>query len=81
MYLKERLLPNYYITQRVLKEAQSLLNKKYDNNNNSNMFTFSPEKVIGFGVGCGSASAAAMDLFRSSGEGISHTSVKWIHGE
>ena len=44
------------------------------------MFTFSPEKVIGFGVGCGSVSAAAMDLFRSSGEGISHTSVKWIHG-
>lgn len=57
--LKHRLYPNYVITKRVLRECQSLLDIK-------------PQRIVDFGIGCGSASAAALNVF---GENID-----WIHG-
>lgn len=60
--LKHRMFPNYSITKRVLEECQSLVGPT----------TMAPRRVLDFGIGCGSASMAAMDLFRDS--------VEWIHG-
>ena len=57
--LHHRLLPNVAITKRVLLETQALLPD------------FKPKRVLDFGIGVGSASAAATDVF----EGI-----EWIHG-
>jgi ribosomal protein RSM22 (predicted rRNA methylase) len=57
--LKHRMFPNFAITKRVLEECQSLVDMK-------------PTRVVDFGIGCGSASAAALDLFRES--------IEWIHG-
>jgi ribosomal protein RSM22 (predicted rRNA methylase) len=59
--LKLRLLPNYAIAKRVLKECQSLLG--HDN--------FQPKRILDFGIGSGSASAAALETFDT---------VEWIHG-
>jgi ribosomal protein RSM22 (predicted rRNA methylase) len=59
--LKLRLLPNYAIAKRVLKECQSLLG--HDN--------FQPKRILDFGIGSGSASAAALEIFDT---------VEWIHG-
>lgn len=59
--LRHRLLPNYAILKRVLMEAQSLIGPE----------RYKPERVIDFGVGCGGASAAALDVFES---------IEWIHG-
>eukprot|EP00547_Thalassionema_nitzschioides_P002185 CAMPEP_0194214718 /NCGR_PEP_ID=MMETSP0156-20130528/16056_1 /TAXON_ID=33649 /ORGANISM="Thalassionema nitzschioides, Strain L26-B" /LENGTH=562 /DNA_ID=CAMNT_0038943045 /DNA_START=118 /DNA_END=1803 /DNA_ORIENTATION=+ len=57
--LQHRLLPNYAIVKRVLLEANSLLPD------------FQPKRILDFGVGVGSSSAAAMDIF----EGL-----EWVHG-
>jgi ribosomal protein RSM22 (predicted rRNA methylase) len=59
--LRHRLLPNYAIVKRVLMEAQSLIGSK----------RWKPERVIDFGIGCGGASAAALDVFDT---------IDWIHG-
>lgn len=58
---KFRLFPNYTIVKRVLEEVQSLLGPD----------SFQPKKVIDFGIGCGSASAAAADIWPG---------IQWIHG-
>ena len=59
--LKHRLLPNYAIARRVLEECRSLLGSD----------CWSPKRVVDFGIGCGSSSAAALDLFDG---------IEWIHG-
>ena len=57
--LQHRLLPNVAIIKRVLEETQALLPD------------FKPKRVIDFGIGVGSASAAAIDIFPE---------IEWIHG-
>jgi ribosomal protein RSM22 (predicted rRNA methylase) len=59
--LKHRMFPNYAIARRVLEECQSLVGP-----------TMAPKRVLDFGIGCGSASMAALDIFRDS--------VEWVHG-
>lgn len=56
-----RLHANYSVTKRVLEECSSLLGRE----------NWSPKRVIDFGVGCGSASAAAMDMWDN---------IEWMHG-
>jgi len=51
--LRYRLIPNFFLTRRVLDETRSLLGKE----------VFAPRRVIDAGCGIGSASAAALDLF------------------
>lgn len=60
--VKNRLLPNYAVTRRVLVEAKSLLGP-----------TFDPKRIIDAGIGCGAASAAALDVFGGN-------QIDWIHG-
>jgi ribosomal protein RSM22 (predicted rRNA methylase) len=67
--LKHRLVPNYAITKRVLSECQSLMG-------GPKLSTWNPKRIVDFGIGCGSATAAAIDLFGSE-EG---TTVEWVHG-
>jgi ribosomal protein RSM22 (predicted rRNA methylase) len=57
--LNHRFLPNFAIVKRVLLEAQALLPD------------FQPKKVLDYGIGVGSSSAAAMDVFPE---------IDWIHG-
>ena len=64
--ISHRLLPNFATTQRVLEETKSILGP-----------TFQPKKVIDFGCGCGSASAAAINVFQNSDD---DKRVEWIHG-
>jgi ribosomal protein RSM22 (predicted rRNA methylase) len=61
--VKHRLYPNYAVTRRVLREAKSLVGIHQPLN---------PKRVLDFGMGCGSASAAALDVFSES--------IEWIHG-
>mmetsp|Transcript_22993 Transcript_22993/g.24468 ORF Transcript_22993/g.24468 Transcript_22993/m.24468 type:complete len:675 (+) Transcript_22993:131-2155(+) len=72
--LAHRLRPNFAITKRVLMECQSLLGGKE--------VSWTPKRILDFGIGCGSASAAAIDLFGSSDNGCDDPSsaVEWIHG-
>jgi ribosomal protein RSM22 (predicted rRNA methylase) len=51
--LRYRLVPNFFMTRRVLSEARSLLGREF----------FRPKRIIDAGCGVGSASAAALDLF------------------
>ena len=50
--LKYRLVPNYNIMKRILRETEGLLGKK----------TFQPRKVLDVGIGIGSSSAAVLDI-------------------
>ena len=59
--LSHRLLPTYAITKRILEECQSLLGPG----------SWEPNRILDFGIGCGSSSLAALSLFDS---------VEWIHG-
>jgi ribosomal protein RSM22 (predicted rRNA methylase) len=61
--LQYRMHPNYSVTFRVLQECKSLLTEKWY-----------PRRIIDFGIGCGSASAAAIDAWQDSGK------IEWIHG-
>jgi ribosomal protein RSM22 (predicted rRNA methylase) len=56
---KFRLFPNYAVTKRVLQETKSLVG------------SFEPKRVVDFGIGCGSASAAALDVW---------SDIDWVHG-
>jgi ribosomal protein RSM22 (predicted rRNA methylase) len=60
---KHRLYPNYAVARRVLRETKSLVGINQPLN---------PKRVLDFGMGCGSASAAALDVFAES--------IEWIHG-
>ena len=51
--LRYRLVPNFFVTRRVLSEARSLLGQDI----------FAPKRIIDAGCGVGAASAAALDLF------------------
>ena len=57
-----RVVPHYAVVRRILQESTSLLGRA----------NFKPRRVIDFGVGCGSASAAALDQFGDS--------IQWVHG-
>lgn len=57
--LQHRLLPNLELVKRVLKETQALLPD------------FKPKRIIDFGIGVGSSSAAAIDIFGD---------IEWVHG-
>ena len=59
--LHHRLLPNYAVITRVMEETKSLLGPN----------RFQPKRVVDFGIGCGAASAAALDAFPT---------IEWIHG-
>jgi ribosomal protein RSM22 (predicted rRNA methylase) len=61
--VKHRLFPNYAVTRRILRETKSLLSINQ---------SFKPKRVLDFGMGCGSASAASLDVFPDS--------IEWIHG-
>ena len=50
--LKYRLVPNYNIMKRILREVQGLMGKDQ----------FQPKKVLDIGIGVGSASAAVLDF-------------------
>lgn len=69
--LRHRLVPNYAITKRVLSECQSLLG-------GPTLSAWCPKRIVDFGIGCGSASVAAIDMFRDDQTG--QTAVEWIHG-
>uniref|UniRef100_A0A7S0TDT7 Methyltransferase domain-containing protein n=1 Tax=Pseudo-nitzschia delicatissima TaxID=44447 RepID=A0A7S0TDT7_9STRA len=73
--LKHRLEPNFAITRRVLSECQSLLGGKIDEQSGQYVKHWQPTRILDFGIGCGSASAAAVDLF-----GSSDSAIEWIHG-
>jgi ribosomal protein RSM22 (predicted rRNA methylase) len=68
--LKHRLIPNYAITKRVLSECQSLLGGTLSGK-------WKPKRIVDYGIGCGSATAAAIDLFGLD-EGCDV--VEWVHG-
>jgi len=100
--LKHRLTPNFAITKRVLSECRSLLGGKMvhaatsgDAKNRSvedgQLYStnWQPKRILDFGIGCGSASAAAIDLFGSSDANtsqlqsplpLSSSAIEWIHG-
>jgi ribosomal protein RSM22 (predicted rRNA methylase) len=59
--LKHRLYPNYSIAKRVLAECKSLLGPS----------NWTPKRIVDFGIGCGSSSAAALHIFDG---------IEWIHG-
>jgi len=57
-----RSFPQYVVVRRVLREVQSLLGDG----------TWAPRRVLDFGVGGGSASAAALHTWKES--------IEWVHG-
>lgn len=81
VYMKHRLFPNYYIIERVLKELKSLMMSTNEKSSLPASSSSSSEeknlpiirKVIDFGVGCGSASAAALQVFGSGRAGEQQT--------
>jgi ribosomal protein RSM22 (predicted rRNA methylase) len=76
--LRYRFGPNYSIVRRVLMEVQSLLggNPKSD----SQQGCFRPKRVLDFGSGVGSSSAAALDVFGVPRMQIdNHFGIEWIH--
>ena len=75
--LRYRFGPNYSIVRRVLMEIQSLLGGTPEKEDEA---SFRPKRVLDFGCGVGSSSAAALDVF-----GIPRTAagnqngIEWIH--
>jgi len=72
--LRYRALPNYEIAKRVLKETKTLLERR--------KIPFQPTRILDFGIGCGSASAAALEIFSENekDDTTEHKKVEWIHG-
>lgn len=62
-YVYFRAVPQYAVVRRILRECRSLL--QHDT-------SFRPQRVLDFGAGCGTASAAALHVFGDS--------VEWVHG-
>ncbi|KAL7543146.1 hypothetical protein ACHAXR_012442 [Thalassiosira sp. AJA248-18] len=87
--VRYRLGPNYSIVKRVLLEVQSLLGGTPPEG--SKRSSFQPKRVLDFGSGAGSSSAAALDVFgvsrsasSSNSGGASSTTtatngIDWIH--
>jgi ribosomal protein RSM22 (predicted rRNA methylase) len=67
-----RSFPHFVIIKRVLLEAQSLLRRTGNTGNNRSYESPQIRRVFDFGIGCGSASAAALHVFEQS--------IEWIHG-
>lgn len=65
--VKFRALPNFVVARRVLDEAFSLVGRHGKG-------AFRPKRVMDFGIGCGSASAAALEVFGDD------SPIEWIHG-
>jgi len=80
--VRYRFEPQYAIARRVLLEVQSLLGGTPVDADEKKK-TFQPKRVLDFGSGIGSSSAAALDVFgvkRSSSEGNPATEgIDWIH--
>ncbi|KAL7519370.1 hypothetical protein ACHAWX_004137 [Stephanocyclus meneghinianus] len=86
--LKYRFLPNYSIVERVLSEVQSLLGGV---NGGHDEGLFRPKRVLDFGSGVGSSSAAALNVFGVSKEGRDDSDratttnannrhgIEWVH--
>lgn len=65
-----RFQPNWAVVNRVLQETQALIRST-----NKSTTTWKPQRIIDFGMGCGSASIAALDVFSAA-----ETQIQWIHG-
>jgi ribosomal protein RSM22 (predicted rRNA methylase) len=80
--LRYRFEPQYAIARRVLLEVQSLLGGT-PIDADAKKKTFQPKRVLDFGSGVASSSAAALDVFgvkRSGSEDNSATEgIEWIH--
>ena len=79
--LKHRIEPNFAITKRVLSECQSLIGGKVvhtEDGQQRYVKHWQPKRILDFGIGCGSASVAAIDLFGSSDNQSS--AIEWVHG-
>lgn len=76
-----RFQPNWAVVSRVLQETQALLKRS---NHHHQGDSWKPQRIIDFGMGCGSASAAALDVFsntsKDSGTATATTDIQWIHG-
>ena len=87
--LRYRFGPNYSIVKRVLSEVQSLLGGDKSpqvGSSSSKHAPFRPKRVLDFGCGVGSSSAAALDVFgvcrdESTGATTSNSTsgIEWIH--
>mmetsp|Transcript_7327 Transcript_7327/g.16609 ORF Transcript_7327/g.16609 Transcript_7327/m.16609 type:complete len:1010 (-) Transcript_7327:60-3089(-) len=89
--VRYRLGPNYSIVKRVLSEVQSLMGGNPPEG--SKRQSYRPKRVLDFGSGVGSSSAAALDVFGVSRSGDSKNSsstnsgaatadtngIEWIH--
>jgi ribosomal protein RSM22 (predicted rRNA methylase) len=73
-----RFQPNWAVVSRVLQETQALLMKTKDTNDS----TWQPRTILDFGIGCGSASAAALEVFSNCSTEPTKTlsPIEWIHG-
>ncbi|GAX12173.1 hypothetical protein FisN_1Hh098 [Fistulifera solaris] len=73
-----RFQPNWAVVSRVLQETQALLMKPKGSNDSS----WQPRRILDFGIGCGSASAAALEVFSNRSVDANKTSspIEWIHG-
>lgn len=74
-YLRNRMTPNYAIAKRVFEETKSLLGYSLysgSHSKKSNHNGWRPKRIIDMGIGVGSASAAALEVFGDD--------VEWVHG-
>jgi ribosomal protein RSM22 (predicted rRNA methylase) len=69
--IRFRLIPQYAIMKRVLQETKSLLMTS-----DSTIENWKPQRILDFGIGCGSASAAALDIWNNN----DLHAVSWVHG-
>jgi len=83
--IRYRMGPNYSIVRRVLQETQSLLGGRPPRG--SEKRAFRPRRVLDFGCGVGSSSAAALEVFgvsrsneaSSISNNVTNGSIDWIH--
>ncbi|GKY95607.1 hypothetical protein MPSEU_000522000 [Mayamaea pseudoterrestris] len=67
--IRFRLYPNFSIVKRVLLEAKSLLGSGFARDAKR----WHPKQILDFGIGCGSASLAALNVWDDD-------QIEWIHG-